>query len=164
MDRQTHLSQLFDLRGINDGVAVIPDDIAALMINHPKSLSDKTLYAIDQYVMRGGKLLVFTDPQADSEQVTSAGAVPMTPGLRGSNLNRLLEVWGVKMETEAVVGDLSVAASSFSNTTSANSSTISRTRNNRRLASSPPCVFAAGRALSWPCEACRRRPGRLLPT
>jgi len=106
----TQLGQLFKIKEIDDGESVIPEEVAALMITHPKSLSDKTLYAIDQYVMRGGKLLVFTDPQADNEQVTSVGMAPMAPGMRSSDLNRLLSVWGVKMVTDRVVGDLSVAA------------------------------------------------------
>ena len=44
----THLGQLFKIKEIKDGDAVIPDEVAALMITHPKSLGDKTLYAIDQ--------------------------------------------------------------------------------------------------------------------
>ena len=37
------------------------------MLVHPKDLSPQTLYAIDQFVMRGGKLIAFVDPQSEND-------------------------------------------------------------------------------------------------
>jgi ABC-type uncharacterized transport system involved in gliding motility auxiliary subunit len=62
------LRQLFDLRILQSGVEKIDDDIKVLMLVHPKNLSDQTLYAIDQFILRGGRALIFVDPYAEIDQ------------------------------------------------------------------------------------------------
>jgi len=51
----------FDVRNLGDA-AVVPDDVSVLMVVHPKGLSEQTLFAIDQYVLRGGAAMIFVDP------------------------------------------------------------------------------------------------------
>jgi ABC-type uncharacterized transport system involved in gliding motility auxiliary subunit len=53
-NRQTHRAD----------VDKIDDDVKVLLVIHPKDISDKTQYAIDQFIMRGGKLIAFLDPQS----------------------------------------------------------------------------------------------------
>ncbi len=65
MDRQ--LAEFFDLRRLQPDPASIADDIDVLMLIHPKALPPDTQYAIDQFVLRGGHLLVFVDPDAESD-------------------------------------------------------------------------------------------------
>ena len=61
------LGQFFDVRVLGGEIDKIADDVQALMLVHPQGLSEKTLYAIDQFVLRGGKALVFVDPDSEAE-------------------------------------------------------------------------------------------------
>jgi len=81
------------------------------MLVHPKALPDDTRYAIDQFVMRGGRALVFVDPNAETDPGTAPGMMGMrVPGAdRSSNPEALLASWGLSMPEDEVVGDLSVA-------------------------------------------------------
>jgi ABC-type uncharacterized transport system involved in gliding motility auxiliary subunit len=98
------LQQLFDLRVIGDDQARIDDEVQVLLVVHPKDLSDSALYAIDQFVLRGGKAYVFVDPFAEIDQGN-----PMEPpglgGSKASDLDRLLDAWGVTIDAEQFVGD-----------------------------------------------------------
>ena len=99
------LRQLFDLRILQPGVEKIDDDVKVLMLVHPKNLSDQTLYAIDQFILRGGRALIFVDPYAEIDQ--GAQSDPMggeSPG-RASSLDRLFKAWGIRVDGNAVIGD-----------------------------------------------------------
>lgn len=56
------LYQQFDIRTLGLASTEIPADVSVLMLVHPRQLSEQTQYAIDQFVLRGGKLLAFVDP------------------------------------------------------------------------------------------------------
>lgn len=104
------IEQIFEIKKIQQTATVIPDDISVLMIVHPKSLSDPTLYAIDQFVLGGGHALIFVDPLAEADR---GGGNPMNPfgggGLRDSNMPKLFEAWGIEMVPEKVLADLPLA-------------------------------------------------------
>ncbi|MCY4549442.1 MAG: Gldg family protein [Defluviicoccus sp.] len=85
----------------------ITDDIDVLMIVHPFGLSDKSLYAIDQYVMAGGKTMVFVDPYA--EEGSRSNAAMRLPPDQGSNLEKLFKAWGVDYVQDKVLADLGLA-------------------------------------------------------
>jgi ABC-type uncharacterized transport system involved in gliding motility auxiliary subunit len=99
----TQMAQFFDLRTIDRDVAAIPDDIGVLVLVHPHDLPEKTLYAVDQFVLRGGRALVFVDPHAEGE-MTRPGMAAQT-GLTASNLKRLFDQWGVELVAGKVAGD-----------------------------------------------------------
>lgn len=101
------IRQLFDVRSVSPGAESIDADIDVLMVVHPQSLSPATLYAIDQYVLRGGKALVFVDPQCESQDVPRDPQNPMAAMManRSSDLGPLLAAWGVEMSNEDVAGD-----------------------------------------------------------
>lgn len=95
--------QLFDLRTLPASVDKIDKDVDVLWLVHPKDLDDKTLYAIDQFVMRGGRALIFVDPLAE---IAAAGGGPSGLGTgASSDLKRLFDAWGVKFSPTEVVGD-----------------------------------------------------------
>ncbi len=103
----SHLRQLFDVRLLETDVDEIPSDIDVLMIAHPAGMSERTMYAIDQYVLNGGRALVFVDPLAEvAGRMLGPGAkeVPAT-----SNLKPLLAAWGLEMDDTKAVGDLTAA-------------------------------------------------------
>ncbi len=98
------LRELLEVRTLQADGNPIPEDIGVLMLVHPKNLSPPAQYAIDQFVMRGGKLIAFMDPQSEND---NAGAQPGMPpmGDRSSTLGPLLDAWGVKFDTTQIVGD-----------------------------------------------------------
>ncbi len=105
----SQLEQLFEVRQLTPAaVKSIDKDIGVLVLVHPKNLSDDAQYAIDQFVMRGGHLLVFVDPLAESDE---AGADPQNPQSammadKSSDLPRLFKAWGVEYDAKKVVLDV----------------------------------------------------------
>jgi ABC-type uncharacterized transport system involved in gliding motility auxiliary subunit len=97
------MQQFFEIKQIERDVAEIPAEIGVLVLVHPKELSDKTQYAIDQFVLRGGRVLVFVDPHAEGE-MGRPGMAAQT-GMTGSNLPKLFAAWGVEMEDGKFAGD-----------------------------------------------------------
>ena len=95
------ITQFFEVKPIEDAVLRIDDDIDTLLIIHPKFLKDNMLYAIDQFVMRGGRLLVFLDPQNETARMTPRAP----PGAGSSELKKLFEVWGIEFDENKFVGD-----------------------------------------------------------
>ncbi len=97
------LQQFFDVRIMAGDIDKIGDDVKALVIVHPHDFSDKTQFAIDQFVLRGGPTLVFVDPLAENMQRNSQMGGP--PPSAASNLDRLMNAWGVALSPDKVVGD-----------------------------------------------------------
>lgn len=98
------LQQLFEVRELDADLDQVPDDIEVMLLVHPKILSEATLFAIDQFVLRGGKLLAFLDPLAEADQSMEAMMDGMADG-RASDLAPLLATWGVHYDPEQVVLD-----------------------------------------------------------
>jgi ABC-type uncharacterized transport system involved in gliding motility auxiliary subunit len=98
--------QLFEVRTLPANVLKIDDDVNVLWIVHPTMLDDTTLYAIDQFVMRGGHALIFVDPMAE---ILASAAPDPASGFGGSqassSLDKLFAAWGVKYNTRDVVTD-----------------------------------------------------------
>jgi ABC-type uncharacterized transport system involved in gliding motility auxiliary subunit len=102
----SQIEQLFEVRELSPTVNTIDTDIDILMLVHPKDLSDQTLFAIDQFVLKGGKAIVFVDPYAEADITQD----PMNPAAalaanRSSAIPKLFQAWGVKFEPNLVVGD-----------------------------------------------------------
>jgi ABC-type uncharacterized transport system involved in gliding motility auxiliary subunit len=106
-----HIRQLFDVRNISTDVETIPDDISVLMLIHPKKLSDVTLYAIDQFVLKGGRAIIFADPYSEAYQPPTDPNNPLAAlqAPRNSELTKLFDAWGIELVPNKVVGDLHVA-------------------------------------------------------
>jgi ABC-type uncharacterized transport system involved in gliding motility auxiliary subunit len=100
------LRNLFDIERIEPTATEIAADVDALILAHPKNLPDEALYAIDQFVLRGGRLLVLVDPHAESEQA-GQGADPTQAMFadKSSNLPKLFAAWGVVFDPAKVVLD-----------------------------------------------------------
>jgi ABC-type uncharacterized transport system involved in gliding motility auxiliary subunit len=96
------MRQLFEVRTLDSGLEEIADDIKVLMVVHPKNLPDVTLYAIDQFVLRGGRALFFVDPFAEVDQGDPADP---SGGRRASDLDRLLGAWGIHTDDTHIVAD-----------------------------------------------------------
>lgn len=96
------LRQLFDVRTIQADTVEIDDDIDVLIVARPKSLSPQAQYAVDQFVLRKGRALVFVDPVAESGFGTGGMIDPSTAE---ATLPKLLSAWGIEMEPGKFVAD-----------------------------------------------------------
>ena len=99
------LRQLFDVQTIAADATTIAADIDVLMLIHPKELSPASQYAIDQFVMRGGKLIAFIDPQSENDPQAAQMAQMGGMSNRSSTLGPLLDAWGVSYDPAMVLGD-----------------------------------------------------------
>lgn len=85
----------------------IDDDIKLLVVIHPKDISDKAQYAIDQFIMRGGKLVAFLDGLCMVDKTgQNLGQMQLPAG--GSSLDKLLKAWGLQFDTGKVVADMNL--------------------------------------------------------
>jgi ABC-type uncharacterized transport system involved in gliding motility auxiliary subunit len=105
----SEIEKMYDVVEVSPSESKLPDELTALLIIHPKDLSDSLLYAIDQFLLRGGRVLAFTDPMCLADESQQNPYQRMMPPQSASNLNRLTDGWGVRMETDKIVSDLLAA-------------------------------------------------------
>src|SRR5690606_39277240 len=67
------IRQLFHIESLKHDIDMIPTNVSVLMLVHPKQLPEQTLYAVDQFVMRGGKVRVVVDPFSEADPGPSVG-------------------------------------------------------------------------------------------
>ncbi len=100
------LRQAFGLRQVPLNAQVIDPEIQVLLVAHAQNLSDNTLYAIDQFVMRGGRLMVMVDPHSEAQGAVADPQTGQPPRDTGSNLAKLFDAWGIVFDDANLVGDL----------------------------------------------------------
>ena len=106
----SNLKRLFEVRQIDAESTTIDPDIRILMLVHPKDLSEKMQYAIDQFLMRGGRLMLFADPYADKDPMfQDASQPPEGGGIQASNTGGLLEALGLQIDMDRIVADRALA-------------------------------------------------------
>jgi ABC-type uncharacterized transport system involved in gliding motility auxiliary subunit len=103
----SELRNQYQVEQLPPSTAEIPADMETVLVVHPKRLGDLALFALDQFVLRGGKLLAFVDPLCLSEQDFQREMPGMTD--KASDLNRLTGAWGLSMDTSRVVADAAAA-------------------------------------------------------
>lgn len=104
----SELKRDFNVKKIEMTADKIDDDIQVLVLVHPSGITDKAQYALDQFVLRGGKLLAFLDPLSvvDSRnQMGGMQAMMQRAASGGSNLDKLLKAWGVEFDVSKVIAD-----------------------------------------------------------
>jgi ABC-type uncharacterized transport system involved in gliding motility auxiliary subunit len=99
------LKQSFTVKRIEMTADKIDDDVKVLVVIHPKDITEQAQYAIDQFVLRGGKLIAFLDAQS---VLSSRQQNPMAGEMGGasSSLDKLLKAWGLQFDPGKVVADL----------------------------------------------------------
>ena len=99
----TQIQQFFEIKSLDKDIPSVPEDVSVLMIVHARNMSDRAVYAIDQYILRGGRALVFVDPHSEVE-----ASRPSPGGLAlqtGSALPQLFDSWGIELLTDRFAGD-----------------------------------------------------------
>ncbi|HYG23540.1 MAG TPA: Gldg family protein [Verrucomicrobiae bacterium] len=100
----SELQNDFTVRNVAVDVEIIEDDVDVLFLIHPKGISEQAQFAIDQFVLRGGRLVAFLDSQSLVDSQNQNPMMRQMPGA-GSSLERLLAGWGLQYDTAKVVAD-----------------------------------------------------------
>jgi ABC-type uncharacterized transport system involved in gliding motility auxiliary subunit len=101
----------YDTKFLEQDFDRVPADIDVLLVVHPKELNQRTLYAIDQFVMRGGRVFAMLDPLSELSQVRGPNGQPLQGSTMSSaaSLGKVLDSWGVTVDPKFVVADQSLA-------------------------------------------------------
>ena len=105
----TLLREVYDVKELDEKNPKIDDEIDTLVIIHPKEFSDKALYTIDQFVIKGGRAIVFVDPLAEEDRPERNPNAPMAMPEMSSNLEPIFEKWGVSVATDKIAADIDAA-------------------------------------------------------
>ena len=103
----SELGKDYDVREIPADAESIDPAVKTLVVVHPKDFTDKALYAIDQFVLRGGRLIACVDPLSFQELQTSNPQMGGMP--TGSSLGTIFKKWGVGFDADKVTCDLASA-------------------------------------------------------
>src|SRR5712691_9932085 len=95
----------YTVKRVSLGAERIDDDIKVLLVIHPRGIGDRAQYALDQFVLRGGKLIAFLDPNAYFDQMGGMASMGMGGGTP-SSLDRLLTARGLGFDSAKVVLDM----------------------------------------------------------
>jgi|ETNmetMinimDraft_16_1059900.scaffolds.fasta_scaffold04317_1 ABC-type uncharacterized transport system involved in gliding motility auxiliary subunit len=109
--------QFFEIRSLRGSDAGIDDDVDILLIAHPQNLSERQLYDVDQFILRGGRALICVDPYSETAVARAKAAERQLQGkiplaskpIPYSTLGKLFDAWGLEFATDTMVGDLSSA-------------------------------------------------------
>lgn len=105
----SELERAYEVVEVSPDATALPEDLTLLLLAHVKEPSDGLLYAIDQFVMDGGRLMAFVDPMCMSDETAQPQFQQFGPPQSASDLNRLTEAWGIKLDVGNIVADLASA-------------------------------------------------------
>lgn len=98
------LKREFDVKDVPLNAKEIDKSLNVLLLIHPQQIQAESEYALDQFVLRGGKLIAFVDPYAYFDQQPQMQGVPPQPS--SSSLPTLFKAWGVQFDTGKVISDV----------------------------------------------------------
>ncbi len=97
----TQLKKNFNIKKVKMEVKEIDSDIDLLMLFHPAGISEGSQFAIDQYILKGGKVIVFVDPYSMVTKNMARSDISLKSKFR-SSLPKLFKAWGVELSTRVV--------------------------------------------------------------
>lgn len=103
------LRNRFEINFLEQNFVKVPSEVDVLMVAHPRPLNESTLYAIDQFVMRGGRALVAVDPHSEVSLTSGSDGTPVQGFTEASNVEPLLKTWGVDFKPNHIIGDRKLA-------------------------------------------------------
>lgn len=95
----------FDVREVPLTAEKIDDDIKVLLVIYPKAITEAAEYALDQFVLRGGKLVAFLDPLSVMDSRGDPSNPLQAAAGSGATLGRLLKAWGLTFDINKVATD-----------------------------------------------------------
>jgi len=106
----SELKRVFDVKKVELDAQKIDDDIKVLLVIHPRNITDVTEYALDQFVLRGGRLIAFVDPYAYFDQQPDVQNPFGGNNAGQSTFYNLFKAWGIDVNMGKVVADLTYAS------------------------------------------------------
>lgn len=103
------LKKSFDVRKVETDVSEIPSDLSLLMVIHPRDLPESAVYAIDQYVLRGGRAIVMVDPSCKADDQGNAGNPYFAMMNKSSDVPALFKAWGIDYDKTRMAADINMA-------------------------------------------------------
>ncbi len=97
------LQNNYEVRSLPASTDSIDEDIDILLLIQPAELTDETLYAIDQFALGGGRVMVFVDPLP--ETTPDGSMMGMNDPASATSLTRLLQNWGLSWNADQAVLD-----------------------------------------------------------
>ncbi len=101
------IREFFDVKTVGQDIKEVPADIDILMIVQPDKMTPEAAYAVDQWVLKGGKVLAFVDPVAELGR--AGGMMMMAPATPSADFLKVLKGWGLSFDPAQVLGDLGYA-------------------------------------------------------
>ncbi len=106
----SELKRDFNVKTVPMSAEAIDKDINVLLVIQPRDIMELAEYALDQFVLRGGKLIAFVDPYMFFDQQPNP-MMPNMPGQPGSSsLPRLFKAWGINLDQGKVIADVTYAS------------------------------------------------------
>ncbi len=105
----------YEVKTIDIKASKIDDGLDVLLLIHPAGITDEAQYAIDQYLLKGGRVIAFLDGYSLIASQSGQQQPGMPPGMSpgaiptGSNLPKLLAAWGYEFAGDKIVADMSYA-------------------------------------------------------
>ena len=99
------LADRFQIDFIAPDAVKIANRVDVLLLAHPRALTDVQAYSVDQFVMRGGRVIAFLDPQSEVSLTAGPNGEPLRGYTEQSDLPRLMRQWGVTMARDMIIAD-----------------------------------------------------------
>lgn len=106
------LGKDYEVETIPTTATEIPEGTTTLIVVHPFDITDEGQFAIDQYLLQGGNVIAFVDPNFFYARALAQGQ-PQIPGMPpqggpgpSSDLDKLFKAWGVSYDMNRVLADL----------------------------------------------------------
>ncbi len=104
------LRQFFTIEDLSPGFRKIPKGTDILVIVHPPKLDDTQLYLIDQFILKGGRAVIFLDPFSEASVNRPSSQMPgLVPIASDAALDKLFAAWGVEIVPGKIVADRKLA-------------------------------------------------------
>lgn len=123
----------FKVKTVETTAEKIDDEIKVLLLIYPKDLRERTLYAIDQFVLRGGKLIAFLDPLSIADSRNSMQNPLQRVSSSGATIDKLLKAWGKEFDVHKCIADLNY---------------VSRLNRGGRIEAAPAVLSLTGEAIN----------------
>lgn len=99
------LRKNFNIINLPESADALPPEIGVMMVVHPRELSARAVYELEQFLFRGGRAMLFIDPKAEADDSPGEDGISSSTG----GIQPLLERWGIEIPEGRLVGDRSLA-------------------------------------------------------
>lgn len=96
------IREFFDVEMLSGELTEVPDRIDVLLLAQPKTMTPQAAYAVDQYVLKGGKVLALIDPMPEASMIHLLDV----KGSGRAELAKLIKAWGLDFDPTKAAADI----------------------------------------------------------